>query len=300
MNILVSGSTGLIGSELCLFLSKNNHRIVRLVRHADAGPDEIRWDPSRGILDTQALERLDAVVHLAGENIASGRWTEKKKRRIRESRINGTRTLAQSLSHLFDPPKVLVSLSAVGYYGNRGDEQLNEECASGDGFLPDLCREWETATQAAVIRGIRVVIPRVGIVLSARGGAMARMLPFFRLGLGGRIGSGRQYMSWIALEDLLRVIHHAILTPSLHGPVNAVSPNPVTNRDFSQALGRALSRPARFVLPAFAARIAFGRMADEALLASARVTPARLAQSGFAFHFPELDGALRHLFINRS
>jgi uncharacterized protein len=296
MNILVSGSTGLIGSELCSFFSKNNHHIVRLVRGAVAGPDEIRWDPFKGILDTQALERLDAVVHLAGENIASGRWTEKKKRRIRESRINGTRLLAQSLSRLFDPPKVLISISAVGYYGDRGDEQLNEESTAGTGFLPDLCREWEAATEAAIIRGIRVVIPRLGVVLSTRGGAMARMLPFFRLGLGGRIGSGRQYMSWIALEDLLRIIHHAILTPSLHGPVNAVSPNPVTNEDFSKALGRALSRPARFALPAFAARIAFGKMANEALLASARVAPARLAQSEFKFHFPELDGALRHLF----
>jgi uncharacterized protein (TIGR01777 family) len=296
MNILISGSTGLIGSELGSFLSRNKHRVIRLVRHAPSGPDQISWDPAKGILDAQSLEGLDAVVHLAGENIASGRWTEKKKRRIRESRINGTRLLAHSLSRLFDPPQVLVSNSAIGYYGDRGDEQLNEESAPGDGFLPDLCRDWESATEAAVIRGIRVVIPRVGIVLSPAGGAMARMLPIFRLGLGGRIGSGRQYMSWVTLDDLVGAIHHSILTPSLHGPVNAVSPIPVTNAEFSQALGRALSRPARFALPAPAARIAFGQMADEALLASTRAAPVRLVRSGYRFLFPQLDGALRHLF----
>jgi uncharacterized protein (TIGR01777 family) len=296
MNILISGSTGLIGSELSSFLSKNDHRVIRLVRHTPPGPDEIFWDLARGILNAQSLEGLDAVVHLAGENIASGRWTERKKRRIRESRINGTRLLAHSLSCLFDPPQVLVSISAVGYYGDRGDELLNEASPAGNGFLPDLCRQWESATEAAINRGIRVVIPRVGVVLSRRGGAMARMLPIFRLGFGGRIGSGRQYISWITLDDLVGTIYHAILTPLLHGPVNAVSPNPVTNADFSRALGRALSRPALFALPSSAARIAFGQMADEALLSSARVASERLVQSGYKFLFPELNGALRHLF----
>jgi uncharacterized protein len=296
MNILISGSTGLIGSELSSFLSRDQHRIIRLVRRANAGTNEVSWDPDKGILDPQSLERLDAVVHLAGENIASGRWTEKKKQRIRESRINGTRLLAQSLSRLFEPPKVLVSISAVGYYGDRGDELLNEESNPGSGFLPDLCRQWEAATEEVIIRGIRVVIPRVGMVLSPKGGAMERMLPIFRLGLGGRIGSGRQYMSWIALPDLVGIICYAIQTPSLHGPVNSVSPNPVTNIDFSQALGRALSKPAPFALPAFAARFAFGEMANEALLASTRVAPTRLIQSGYKFQFSELDGALRHLF----
>jgi uncharacterized protein (TIGR01777 family) len=296
MNILITGSTGLIGSELNSLLSKNGHRVKRLVRHSPSGRDEIFWDPARGILDAQSLEGLDAVVHLAGENIASGRWTERKKRRIRESRINGTGLLAQSLSGLFDSPQVLVSISAIGYYGDRGNEQLSEESPAGKGFLPDLCRQWESAAEAAIIRGIRVVIPRVGVVLSPRGGAIARMLPVFRLGLGGRIGSGRQYMSWITLDDLVEAIHHAILTPSLHGPVNAVSPNPVTNADFSRALGRALSRPALFTLPSLAARIAFGQMADETLLSSTRVTPERLTRSGFKFRFPELNGALRHLF----
>jgi uncharacterized protein (TIGR01777 family) len=296
MNILITGSTGLIGSELSSLLLKNEHRVIRLVRHALTGPDEISWDPAKGILDSQSLEGLDAVVHLAGENIASGRWTQRKKRLIRESRINGTRLLAQSLSRLFDPPRVLVSISAVGYYGDRGDEQLSEESPAGKGFLPELCLQWEAATEAAIIRGIRVVIPRVGVVLSVTGGAMARMLPVFRLGLGGRIGSGRQYISWITLDDLVGAIHHAILTPSLHGPINAVSPNPVTNADFSQALGHALSRPALFALPSLVARIALGQMADEALLSSAKVAPTRLTQSGFKFQFPELNGALRHLF----
>jgi uncharacterized protein len=295
MNILVSGSSGLIGSELFSYLSGNQHRVVRLVRHAQVGVDEIYWNPAAGILDPQDLEGLDAVVHLAGESIASGRWTKEKKRRIRESRLLGTQLLAQSLSRLFDPPKVLVSVSAVGYYGDRGDEQLDEDSNRGTGFLAELCRQWEGATQAALMRGIRVVIPRVGMVLSAKGGALELMLPVFRLGIGGKIGSGRQYVSWIAIEDLVGVISHSIQNKSIHGPVNAVSPNPATNREFSRSLARALSKPAVFALPAFAARIVFGEMANELLLASARVSPARLAQSNFTFQFPELDGALRHM-----
>ena len=300
MNILVTGSAGLIGSALISYLSGNQHRIVRLVRHAQLGADEIYWNPAGGILDPKDLEGLDAVVHLAGESIASGRWTKEKKRRIRESRLQGTQLLAQSLSRLFDPPKVLVSVSAVGYYGDRGDEPLDEESKPGTGFLAELCRQWEGATQAALMRGIRVVIPRVGLVLSAKGGALELMLPVFRLGIGGKIGTGRQYMSWIALEDLVGVINHLIQNKSIHGPVNAVSPNPATNREFTQSLARALSKPSVFALPAFAARIAFGKMANELLLASARVSPARLVESGFEFRFPELDGALRHMLPKRA
>ncbi len=266
-----------------------------MVRGAQAGEDEVRWDPSSGTLDPQHLEHIDAVVHLAGENISSGRWTGEKKRRIRESRIKGTQLLAQSVSRLFDPPKVFVSVSATGYYGDRGDEKLNEESEAGTGFLPDLCRQWESAIEAAIIRGIRVVIPRLGMVLSPKGGALGLMLPIFRLGMGGRIGTGRQYQSWIAIDDLLGVIHYAIQNDWLHGPINAVSPNPVTNLEFSQALGRVLSRPGRLSLPSFAARMVFGGMADEVLLASARVSPARLVKSGYKFKFPELEGALRHI-----
>jgi uncharacterized protein (TIGR01777 family) len=294
MNILVTGAAGLIGTALTSYLTQNKHHVIRLVRKAQPAPGEIRWDPSALTLDTEALEGLDAVVHLAGENIAEGRWTARKKLRIRESRIQGTRFLAQSLARLFDPPKVLVSVSAIGYYGDRGEELLDEESDPGKGFLADVCREWEAATAPAAMRGIRVVHPRLGMVFSTAGGALARMLPAFRLGIGGRIGSGRQYMSWITIEDLVGILDYAIHNGSLHGPVNAVSPDPATNQDFSITLGRVLSKPAFLALPAFAARIAFGEMADALLLASARVSPVRLKESGYKFQFPELEGALRH------
>jgi uncharacterized protein (TIGR01777 family) len=294
MKILITGSTGLIGSELCSFLTANNHQVLRLVRRTPAGSDEIGWEPSSGKLDTGALEGIDAVIHLAGENIAGGRWTAERKRRIRESRINGTRLLAQALGRLSNPPRSLISVSAVGYYGNRGEEVLVEENGPGTGFLSDLCREWEKATEPASAKGIRVVIPRLGIVLSSKGGALAQMLPVFRLGIGGRIGSGRQYISWIAMDDLLGIFNHAIHCESLRGPVNVVSPNPVTNLEFSKTLGRILSRPVLFAMPSFAARAVFGEMADQALLASARVSPAHLKDSGYPFRFPELEAALRH------
>jgi len=293
MNILLTGSSGLIGTELRFFLSAK-HRVIRMVRRPQAGADEICWDPSSGTLDAQALEGLDAVVNLAGENIASGRWTAKKKLGIRESRIQSTQLLAQTLSRLFDPPKVFISVSATGYYGNRGDEKLDEDSDAGKGFLPQLCQEWEAATQAAVVRGIRVVIPRFGMVLSAKGGSLPLMLPIFRFGIGGRIGSGQQYMSWVAIEDCVGVIQYALDNEFLHGPVNTVSPNPVTNREFTRTLASVLSKPAWFALPSFAARAALGEMADEVLLASARVIPARLLESGFRFQHPELEGALRH------
>jgi uncharacterized protein len=295
MNILVSGSTGLIGSELISVLAENHHHIIRLVRRNETGRDEIHWDPNAGTLDTHALDGIDAVIHLAGENIAAGRWTVERKRRIRHSRIKGTQLLAQSLARLFDPPKVLISVSATGFYGNRGEERLDEESDPGIGFLPELCQQWEASTNAAMLRGIRVVIPRVGMVLSEKGGALPLMLPAFRLGIGGKIGSGRQYMSWITLQDLVGVINHIINTPFLQGPVNAVSPNPVTNRDFTKALAHSLGKPSLFALPSFAARLAFGEMADEVLLASARVFPEKLKQSGFKFKFPDLESALHQV-----
>jgi len=299
MNILVTGATGLIGTALISLLTQNKNRVIRLVRKTQLAPGEIGWDPYAQTLDIEPLEGLDAVVHLAGENIADGRWTAGKKLRIRESRIQGTRFLAQSLASLFDPPKVLVSVSAIGYYGDRGEELLDEESDPGKGFLADVCREWEAATAPAVMRGIRVVHPRLGIVLSTAGGALARMLPPFRLGIGGRIGSGRQFMSWITIEDLVGVLDYAIHNGSLHGPVNAVSPNPLTNQDFSIMLGRVLSKPSFLALPAFAARIAFGEMADALLLASARVLPTKLKESGYIFQFPEVEGALRHVLETR-
>jgi uncharacterized protein (TIGR01777 family) len=295
LNILVTGSTGLIGTELCSFLSEYHYRVLRMVRRAPANANEIQWDPIAGIRDTSVLEGLDAVVHLAGENIASGRWTPERMQRIRESRILGTRLLAQSLARLFDPPKVLVSISAVGYYGDRGEELLDEGSSVGKGFLPDLCREWENAPAAATMRHIRVVTPRLGTVLSAAGGALARMLPPFRLGFGGTIGSGNQYMSWIAIDDLIGIIHQLIVKESFQGPINVVSPNPITNREFSDTLGRILSRPVFFNLPSFAARLALGKMADETLLSSARVSPKRLMKANFPFAFPELEEALRYI-----
>jgi len=295
LNILITGSTGLIGSELCAVLAKSKHRVLRMVRRRPAQANEVGWDPASGTLDKSALEGLDAVVHLAGESIASGRWTIEKRRRIRLSRIQGTGLLAQSLATLLDPPKVLISVSAVGYYGDRGEEQLNEESGSGNGFLPEVCREWESATEPAAKRGIRVVMPRVGMVLSAARGALALMLPIYRLGIGGKIGSGHQYMSWIAIDDMAGIINHAMNCESLQGPVNSVSPNPVTNSVFSKTLAQVLSRPAIFSLPAFAARLAFGKMADEALLSSSRALPTRLIESGYKFAFPNLEGALRHI-----
>jgi uncharacterized protein len=295
LNILVTGSTGLIGSELVSLLKKNNHRVIRMVRKTPVGRDEVRWDPTSGISDKTSIEGVDAVVHLAGENIAAGRWTPEQKRRIRESRIQGTRLLAQSLAYLFDPPKVLISVSAVGYYGDRGDTRLDENSAPGSGFLPELCREWEAATAPASQRDIRVVNPRLGVVLSADGGSLSKMLTPFRLGIGGRIGSGKQYISWIAIDDLVRVLEHAIQDESLRGPINAVAPFSVTNLEFSKILGRVLSRPSFMALPSFAARLIWGQLADEVLLASARVSPARLLQSNYKFLYPNLEAALRHV-----
>lgn len=294
MTILITGATGFIGSELRSYLTGQHRRILRLVRRTPIAPDEVQWDPTTGTLDPEALEGVESVVHLAGENLASGRWTSAKKRRIRESRVEGTRLLSQALARLFDPPKVMISVSAVGYYGDRGDELLDERSEAGSGFLPELCREWESATEAALMRGIRVVIPRLGMVMSGKGGALSQMLPFFRNGMGGRIGSGAQYISWIALPDLIGVIDHALRSSSLQGPINAVSPHPVTNAEFTEILARILSRRAPFALPAIAARIVFGEMAREALLASARVAPMRTIASGYTFIFPELESALRH------
>jgi uncharacterized protein len=295
MNILISGASGLIGSELASALSKNGHQILRLVRGVPARADEIQWNPEAGTLDIQSLEGIDAAVHLAGENIGNERWTAQKMRRIRESRLQGTRLLAQSLSRLFDPPKVLVSVSAVGYYGNRGDEKLDEESGPGEGFLPQLCEEWERATEPAIIRGIRVAIPRLGMVLSEKGGSLPLMFPAFRLGIGCGFGNGRQYMSWIAIEDLVGVIQHMLHKESLHGPVNAVSPNPVRSHEFFLTLGRLLGRPARFPIPSIIARIALGKMAKEVLLSSAKAAPKRLMQSGYKFKYPDLEGALRRI-----
>ena len=295
MKVLITGSTGLLGSALVSSLARDGHEVVRLARSAHPKLENvIAWDPEAGLLDAAALEGMGAVVHLAGENIGAGRWTAERKRRILESRMKGTKLLAESLTRLARPPRCLVSASAVGFYGDRGQEILREDSPAGTGFLPEVCTGWERAAQPVTAGGIRLVTLRIGIVLSSRGGALARMLLPFRLGLGGRIGSGRQYMSWIDLDDLIRVFRHSMATDSLSGPVNAVAPNPVTNREFTRALARILSRPAIFVMPAFAARIALGEMAEELLLASARVLPAALLGSEFSFQFPQIEAALAH------
>ncbi len=296
MNVLVTGSTGLVGSSLCTSLERHHHRVIHMVRRTPVSDNQAFWNPARGELNAGAFDGVDAVVHLAGESLTGGRWTGEKKRRILDSRVLGTRLLAESMARLPSPPKVLVSTSAVGYYGDRGDELLDEDSGPGSGFLADVCQQWERATEPAARAGIRVVILRFGIVLSASGGALDRMLPVFRMGFGGKIGNGRQHISWIALDDLTGVIEYAIGNESLSGPVNAVSPDPVTNHTFSKKLGKVLRRPVWLMLPGFAARIVFGEMADALLLASSRVLPSRLAGTAFQFRFPSLEHALGHTF----
>ncbi len=294
MHIAVTGSSGLVGSALVPFLTAGGHRVTRLVRKAAAG-DDVTWDVVRGVQDPSRLEGLDAVVHLAGENIAAGRWTEARKAEIRRSRVEGTQRLCESLGRLGRRPKVLASASAVGFYGDRREEILTEDSAPGGDFLARVCQEWEAATEPASQAGIRVVHLRFGMILSAAGGALKKMLLPFKLGAGGRIGSGAQYMSWIAIEDAIGAILHALSVGSLMGAVNAVAPVPVTNAEFTRVLARVLSRPAVAPMPAFAARLAFGELADALLLTSQRVMPTRLQASGYRFQHPELAGALRYL-----
>ena len=296
MKVAVTGATGLIGSALVPFLRSGGHEAVAL-RRASGGPGggEAEWDPRTGALSAGVVDGLDAVVHLAGENVAGGRWTAARKARIRGSRVDGTRRLAAALAALPRPPRTLVAASAIGFYGDRGDETLDESSAPGEGFLPEVCQAWEAAADAAREAGLRVVHLRIGIVLTPAGGALGQMLLPFRMGVGGVIGSGRQYMSWVALDDVLGGVLHALRTEDLAGPVNAAAPNPVTNAAFTKTLGRVLRRPTLLPLPAFGARLAFGEMADALLLASARVDPARLRDSGFRFGHPGLEDALRHV-----
>ncbi len=297
MRVAITGSTGLVGSEVVSVLSAAGLEAVRLVRRAPApGEKAVRWNPAQGEVDVAGLEGFDAVIHLAGENVGSGRWTAARKTAIRDSRVNGTRLLCDALAGLARPPKTLVCASAIGYYGDRGEELLTEESSPGTGFLAEVSREWEAASGSAARKGIRVVILRIGVVLSSNGGALSRMLPLFRAGLGGVIGGGSQYLSWVALDDLPFIILHSLQCAELVGPVNAVTPHPVTNREFTRALGNALSRPTPLPVPVFALRLAVGReMADSLLLASARVLPRRLETTGYRFRFPELGEALRHL-----
>lgn len=294
MKIAITGSTGLVGSALVPFLTTGGHHVTRIVRRSTTEADAV-WNPGAGRIDAARLEGLDAVVHLAGENIAARRWNAEQKARIRDSRVEGTKLLCETLAKLQRPPRVLISASAIGFYGDQGDRELTEESPSGSGYLPEVCREWEVATEAATKAGIRVVQLRFGVILSPGGGALAKMLTPFRLGLGGRMGKGRQWMSWIALDDVVGCIHHALATDSLHGPVNAVAPSPVTNREFTKTLGKVLWRPTLFPMPGFIARLAFGEMANELLLASTRVLPRGLLDSSYRFLYADLESALRHL-----
>jgi uncharacterized protein (TIGR01777 family) len=288
MKIALTGSSGLVGSALMPLLAAAGHDIVRLQRPGD-------WNPEQRTVNFSALSGVGALIHLAGENIAAGRWTAARKQRILDSRVRATRFISETISQMNPIPQVLVSASAIGYYGDRGNDVLSEDSPPGKGFLADVCRQWEAATEPATRKGIRVVHLRIGIVLSPKGGALAKMLLPFKMGLGGRIGSGKQFWSWISLDDLCSAIVHCINATGLHGPVNIVSPAPVTNAEFTKALGRALGRPTIFPIPAFAARAVFGEMADPLLLASARVEPAKLASSRFVFRHPELESTLKSL-----
>ncbi|MEQ8787036.1 MAG: TIGR01777 family oxidoreductase [Pirellulaceae bacterium] len=294
LSVLISGASGLVGSALAPLLTTGGHCVTRLTRGEPAG-DELGWNPASGEIDQARLSRFDAVVHLAGESIADGRWTKAKKRRILESRVEGTRSLSRALAACHDGPKTLVCASAIGYYGDRGAEVLDEASESGAGFLPEVCRQWEEATRPAEDAGVRVVHLRIGIVLSPKGGALAKMLTPFRLGGGGPIGDGRQFWSWISIDDLVGAIHHALMTPSLRGAVNAVSPAPVSNLEFSRSLARVLRRPCLLPMPRLAARLALGEMADALLTASTRVIPRALEASGYRFRHASLDAALKHL-----
>ena len=303
LRILVTGATGLVGSALLPYLTTGGHTVARLARPGRGGElspgfpvQAIEWDPAGGgVPSASVLEGFDAVIHLAGENIAAGRWTAARKERIRDSRVRGTTALAQALARLSRPSRVLVTASAIGYYGDRGDENLIESSPRGQGSLPEVCGAWEAASAFASAVGIRVVNVRIGVVLSPAGGALGKMLLPFRLGAGGVIGDGRQWMSWIALDDLLDVILHAVADTSLSGPVNAVAPHPVTNEEWTRLLGRVLARPTLVPMPAFAARAVLGEMADELLLSSTRVLPERLLAARHPFRFLEAEGALRHL-----
>lgn len=294
LRIVMSGASGLIGSALASFLSCAGNQVRFLVRRAPKlESSEIFWDPLRGELDKNALESTDVVIHLAGENIGAGRWTDKRKAAIRESREKGTRFLAETLASLRHPPKVFLCSSAIGFYGDRKDETLSEESIPGAGFLAEVCRVWEEACEPARKAGIRVVNVRTGIVLALKGGALAQMLPPFLMGGGGIIGSGGQWMSWISLDDLLGVFHYLVHEEGLSGPVNAVAPGVLTNRDFTKVLGRVLKRPTVFPLPGFVVKMVFGEMGQALLLEGQRVVPDKLTRSGFRFLYPELKEALR-------
>jgi uncharacterized protein (TIGR01777 family) len=299
LNILVSGASGLLGSALIPFLTARGHRVVTLVRRAPIlEKEEIFWDPVAGYLDPKSVAEIDAIIHLAGENISQGRWTKRKKKRIMESRTKGTALVAETAVCLEPFPEVLVCASAIGYYGDRDDRLLVEGDTPGNDFVSKVCVEWEKATEPASQKGIRVVLMRFGIVLSPEGGALARLLWPFKMGLGGKLGPGNQYMSWVAIDDAVKVMDHVLSDGSLFGPVNVVSPNPVTNLEFTKILGKVLSRPTLLNISTPVIKLVFGEMGKELLLSSTRVEPKRLLETGYRFRFPDLGDTLLHLIAN--
>ena len=297
MKILISGASGLVGTNLIPTLIARGHEIFKLVRKTPASAHEIKWDAKKGFRETEQakLESFDAVIHLAGDNVASENWSEEKKRKIKESRTVGTKVLVDALRQTKQPPKVLISASAIGFYGDRGDEVLTEDSAQGAGFFPEVCSEWEAEAQKAELFGVRVVNPRIGIVLTQDGGALGKMLTPFKFGVGGVIGAGKQYMSWIALEDLIKIFHFILDNENVGDAVNAVAPHPVTNEEFTKTLGRVLHRPTILPIPAFAIKLLFGEMGETLLLQGCRVLPERLRKAGFKFEFTNLEDALNHI-----
>ena len=292
MHVAITGATGMIGTALSQALRAAGHRVTGITR-SQPGPDQLQWSPSDQRIDAAALRGVDAVVHLAGEPVAAHRWSAQVKRRIRDSRISGTTLIAQTLADLDDGPRTLVSVSGIDYYGDRGDEVLTERSGPGDTFLADVCKVWEASAEPARQAGIRVVHPRIGIILTTRDGALPRLLPLFKLGLGGRFGSGRQYWSWIALDDVIGVLAHALTTASVAGPLNATAPVPVTNATFTTALGKVLGRPAWLPVPSFGPRLVLGEMADAMVFHSKRVMPEATLASGYTFRHPDLEAGLR-------
>jgi uncharacterized protein (TIGR01777 family) len=300
MKILISGSSGLIGTAATAALKSDGHNVVHLVRPSKtANPGDVQWDPMRATVDVAGLEGIDVVIHLSGAGIADGRWTEERKQLLRSSRIDTTRVLVDSLSRLKQKPRLLIVASAIGYYGSRGDEILTESSTTGTDFLALVCRDWEAEASRAAERCIRTLMLRFGVVLSGKGGALPKMLPPFKLGVGGRLGSGQQWMSWIAIEDVVGIIRHTIANEQVSGPVNVVAPNPVRNEEFTRLLAGMLHRPAIFPAPAFVLRLAMGEMADAVLLSSDRVKPEQMLAAGYKFRFEILEPALRAAVLSR-